>query len=238
MVDVSLIILGVIFLVVVVLLLKFVKKVLHALVGIFIAFVLVLAGVGGLLYYDYAWVANQEDFDVHVLVDSSERDYGISFPFVDKEPIFSEVRSMSEEEIEELDADSLEKGDGKFALVIDESVISALLAREDDEYTYEGKSGSEKKYTKSQVQNLLSSEELSLLDDLVAEEEIGALGPQEFALLLILENAMSDKEGLIILAKGFKDENLLVYPERWSFKLFRAILPAETMANLLLDEEE
>lgn len=245
--ELILLILG--FLLVVFLIFKFIKKVFVAVVSLILFVVLIFAGVVGLVYMDYNYVANQDDYTVNmVYVEGNEYLFGITFPVIENKLDLDQVQSLSGEELENLDPEELEAGDKQYAILIDAGLFAQII--EDDSFVIAEIGGDNVSLDSEGILEVINSEDPEdTFFEVVVEsaqeveeqdveeylEDIN-LGPKEAVFLVALNESLSDEENALRIAEGFKEDELQIYPERYTFKLFKFLIPTETIRSFISED--
>ncbi len=261
--DISLILLIVGFAVVAFLIFKFIKKIIFAVLTLVILVIFIIGGVFGLVYLDYNYLTSQEDFDVKILYGiDDELIFGASIPIRDQEFLVEEVTGIMPAEASELEPENIKKRDNTFIIVIDESLYERILTN--DIYYIEGLEDTEYaiydlSLTKDEVIQILNSEEsLDLfLDIMYNKNNVGMIERQmsepilraaigyeierrgmsmrQIVFLSALSQSIESHSNIISLVEGFKDGDLRVYPDRFTFKLVR-MLPVKTITGFLPED--
>lgn len=258
--DMSLILLILGFVVVTFLIFKFIKKVVVAIFSFVFLILIIVASVFGLVYLDYNYLASQNDFNVNVIYGSSQdANFGTIIPVENKTPDISKISSYDISNLQNLDLSSVEPD---FYFFVDKDLFNSLLNNKSSYYLMGTENLSfsgvniRTQLTKTQVLDVINSK--NSLDDYVnilnnlnnAPEVLGVsmkplikkelktkldevhLTLNEALFMSVLKDSISSSGSQINLIKGFKDEKLEVYPDRFSFKLIR-MLPVDTLISYL-----
>lgn len=257
--DFSTIMYIIIFLAIAILIFKVIKKIIFAVITLILFVFLIFAGMGTLAYYDYKGLTQLETFNVNVVYgDAQDIGLGVKIPFENKEIIKEEISSLDISNLDEEYLDDVDEENGNFYILISKELFENTLNDEDQYYLTgtEGFSYSglevETSLNKEEVLFIIDSEEsldeytkiiLSKNDfpdveafgisptDIIADEIQKNLNSMELreALFLSILSESSDKTELLV---GFKEGELKVYPEKFSFKLLK-IVPLDMLKENL-----
>ncbi len=247
------------FILVVYLIFKFIKKVVFAVITLVLLVVLIFASVIGLVYLDLNNLASQKDFDIQIVY-SNEDEYilGVSIPVENQTPIVEQTSGLPESELVSLDVEQIEDEDNKFVIVIDDSVYQEILNEDEyvvpglevpEDYTYETKLDKEELVTIMETndmeelvdilidKNNVTGLELIFFEPIVTEMvstrlENNSLELDETAFLLGLYENIQDEKNVLTLIEAYKEGDIEVYPDRFTFKLLR-MLPAGTVSSYI-----
>lgn len=260
--EFNLILLVVGFLVLVWLIFKFIKKLVFAILAVFLLVILIFGGTIGLVYLDLNNLAAQEDFEINLVLKEGENYIlGTSFDVKNQEFDVSSVNTLTESDLNDLNVKEISDEDNLFIVELDKEFFEEIMV---EEYTFEGIQGYEDydlSLTKNEVLELIdeSSSSEELVDILLEKNEVdGILADiakptlvseidsyinnsgvqfQEAIFLMALSQSVSDKSNALDLVQGFKDDEISIYPDRFTFGLVR-MLPAETLQENLPDFSE
>lgn len=263
--EISLLLLLLGFAVVVFLIFKFIKKMVFAVLSLVILVVIILASIGGLVYLDYNYLVSQQDYEVKVLYQQDD-DYvvGLNIPIEDNEPVVEELSGIEEGVLTNIEPQSIDSDSGEFNLIITEPLLDELLS--DEPYVLPGAEDFEGldinlSLTPQEVKSLITSDnaeeelkeiiiennDISEVERIIVEPIIDSfinaglseagMGVNEMAFSLVLYTALEDEKNIVTLVEAFKEDELQVYPDRFSFNFVR-ILPIDTLTSVVSDDEE
>ncbi|MCA9497156.1 MAG: hypothetical protein KC589_09500 [Nanoarchaeota archaeon] len=258
--DIGLILflIGVLF--VIVMIFKFIKKIVFAILSVVLFLALIIGGIFLLVYLDVSNLSEQTDFDIKILYGNSDSPVmGVSVPIKDQDLDSFAVKSL---DIETFNKDNLkELEEGEFYVFVSKDLYASLLNNE-TKYYLEGTkeieiSGTQidTSLTDIQVLQLMSSP--TAMDDYVniiySQNDFGFLGEdvkpiiktrietelnvikitfQEAVFISALISSVMDSENSLKLVEAFKEDELEVYPDKFTFKLVK-MLPAKTIQEKL-----
>ncbi|MDA3855435.1 MAG: hypothetical protein PF569_04200 [Candidatus Woesearchaeota archaeon] len=253
----------ILFIVVVVLIFKFIKKIIAAVFTVIFLVILIFAGVGGLVYMDYKSIVEQENYNINLIYGTPE-DPQLGLGFVVDENGFdsSNVESVIVEDVDVVFLDNLGDEDGfyiyvpeeQFESILDHNTTYYLPGTEDIEVMgFEVEFG----LSKDEVLEVVNSEDSNqVYVDIVIENNdfpnIPGVDPESLIEDYIeeaLPNASLgevlftttftdvDSEDVATIFEGFKDEEVEVYPDRFSFNIVK-LLPVSTIVNLFSSDND
>ena len=238
----ELLILGIILLIGAVLIFKLIKKVVVAVFSFLLLIAVVLAGFGGLIYYDITSLANQENFVLHTQLKENEQSIaGFSLPFENQTPMAENLSSYT--------GDFKDDGSQYLVSIEKESFYSLI---EGKTISFENLNvGSlqdfETSLTSEEVKQLLESqnttEELvgiflqnySMPDNLKEGVEVQAnqqieqmlakqnLTSKDMVFTTAFVSILNDKKSYPELFNMYKDEKITVQPETISMRMISYI---------------
>jgi len=258
--DASLLIYLVIFLVVVFLIFKLIKKIIVAIFAVVFIVVAIFGGIGAMLYFDYQDIVEKDNFSVNLVYgDIDNADFGVILPFEQQKVVEENIKSL---DVSSLDEKKIDDVTDEFYVFIDEDLFGKVLT-DDKNYTLKGTEGLEfagvkinTDLTKEEILNLVNSKnaqddyvdlileknDLSSLKALGAEDIASGTIEKELkgvdfrAVLVLSVLSDLDSDGMKALILGFKEEELNVYPEKFSFKFLR-MLPLDFLVEKLSVEQ-
>jgi hypothetical protein len=134
--DISLILLIIGFIVAVVLILKFVKKIIAAIFSIVFLFILIIGSIGFLTYLDINNLANQKDFKVNLIYGASENpEFGVILS-VENGSLSKNIKSLEISNLKNINFEDIEK-DSDFYIFTPESFYKKIL-KDNEKYYLEG----------------------------------------------------------------------------------------------------
>ncbi|MCA9459005.1 MAG: hypothetical protein KC550_00490 [Nanoarchaeota archaeon] len=251
-------IVGVLF--VIIMIFKFIKKIVFAILSVVLFLALIVGGIFLLVYLDVSNLSDQTNFDVKIVYGKVDTPImGVSVPIVEQSLDAFGVKSL---EVSTIDEDSLkELGDGEFYIFISEELYTNMLNNKTKYYLQ----GTEEiiisdievdtALSKDQVLELLSSEnplddyvdiiysqndfeflgtsaKATIKNDIETELSTISINFQEVVFISTLITSISSSENSLKLVEGFKDDELQVYPDKFTFKLVK-MLPAKTIQEKL-----
>ena len=259
--DISLIIYIVIFLAVIVLLFKLIKKVIFAVFASLFLVVLLFAGIGGMVYMDYKDISTKDNFNLNIVYGDFENglNFGLSIPIENKSE-FS-VDKLEEISIKSLDEKSLEKEKDDIYLLISENFLKTIMKQNSSYYLIGTKdlqvmtNKVDAKLSREDVLDILESKDaqeeyMELIFDknefLVENELVKKMFESELEKQLntiSLKSALFasilkdlEAENTIDFIDGIKDEEILVYPKKFSIKVIKYI-PTSFLKGLFEDDK-
>ena len=259
--DATLVFMGIAILVVIYLIFKFIKKLVFAIFSLILFFVLIIAGIAGVVYMDYNYLISQNDFDLKVLYQSdSNYAFGSNIKIENKTPDLENIKSISKAELSALKLEDISSEDKVFAIVVDEELLKSIMTKESYSIPGLNSSAELKKYdltlTKFDVIEVLNADDdldkyieivqkknkLSVIEKTLfetvgkqmikSELEKKGITLKEAVFLTVVSEEMKNEMNAVKLVEGFKEETLMVYPERFSFKLVR-FLPVGTIQGFM-----
>lgn len=259
--DATLVFMGIAILVVIYLIFKFIKKLVFAIFSLILFFVLIIAGIAGVVYMDYNYLTSQNDFDLKVIYKTSDKYvFGSNIKIVNKTPDLNSIKSISSKDLSSLKPEEISSEDKVFVIVMDEELFKSIMTKESYKIPGLDSNAELKKYdltlTKFDVIEVVNAEDdigkyieivekknkLSLLEKTLFEtvgkqmikSELDKKGItlKEAVFLSVISDEMKNENNAVKMVEGFKDEKLEVYPERFSFKLVR-LLPVDTVKGFI-----
>ncbi len=210
---------------------------------------------------DYTYLTSQNDFDLKVLYKINDNyAFGSNIKIVNKTPDIESIKSISKSELSALKPEDINSDDKVFVISVDEELLKAIMTK--DSYSIPGINSSAelKKYdltlTKFDVIEVLDAEDdiskyieivekknkLSVIEKTLfetvgkqlikSELEKRQITLKEAVFLTVISEEMQNENNAVKMVEGFKDETLMVYPERFSFKLVR-LLPVDTIKGFM-----
>jgi hypothetical protein len=254
--ELSLLLIAIGVILAIILIVKFIKKLVFTIISIFFVIILGVVAVAGLVYLDINQLQSQENFNVKLIIaEENTLLYGIQIPFENRQPVQEKVTGLSDE-ISSLDPKRLTKDDAEFDIIIEKDFFETLVKGKTISFNEILQNEAFKDYdltfTGEEILVILDSSDpkgeflntifnkVDLPDFLleaakpIAEEVIDSelskqkLTLKEMLFSLTLVQVAKDSSETLSLIQGFKDEDIKVYPERLTFSLVRAI-PAETI---------
>ena len=248
----ELILLGIIVVVGGILIFKLIKKLLFAALTFIVMIFVILAGLGGLIYYDISSLAKKEHFVLQVqLEENTSAQQGFLLPFENQSPSFSELKSIEEEQSEK----------DYFRVGIEKSSFDELIKKRDihfesfevaklNEYnaTLTGEKYLEILYSQNSLENLIDyvfanysmpqelKEQAKQQARTQVEEEIltQGLGEKDLVFALGFTSLLQDQKAYLDLFKLYKEEKITIEPKTISMK-FVSYIPTsffkETLEN-------
>jgi hypothetical protein len=112
---------------------KFIKKVIFAILSVVVLVMLIIGGVGALIYSDINNLTSQNNYDVKILYAESSENYlfGVSLPIDNQSLDFDAVKSLSTSQIENLDVESIDDEGNEFIIVVDDERFELLVTKEE-----------------------------------------------------------------------------------------------------------
>ncbi len=176
----SFIIFILLFIVVVYLIFKFIKKLVFAVITLVVFVFLIFGGVGGIVYMDLKQLSSQDDFNIDLVYREEATDnyiLGASIPVRNQEVDVESVERISKADLEGLDTSEISDDDKRFVVVINDETFSSILTK--DTYDLRDIDGLELEsyedynltLTKSEVLEIVKSEDgLDRLLDIIFEK--------------------------------------------------------------------
>ena len=258
--ETSFILLIIGFIVVTYLIFKFIKKVVWAVFSFIFLIILIIGGIFGLVALDINNLASQSDFNVYVMYGNSQNPvFGLEIPIENKSVNQDKVSKVDISTIKSVDLDSVDKD---FYIFLSKDEFSKLLNDNQSYYLIGTRNLNiagfdiETKLTKSQVIDILNSNSPidSYVDVIYSENsfpEVAGISAKpllkekiqseldkkhvnlEQALFVsVLMDSVNNPNSIVELVQAFKDKQLEVYPDRFTFKLVR-MLPVETIMEYI-----
>lgn len=136
--EFNLILLVVGFLVLVWLIFKFIKKLVFAILAVFLLVILIFGGTIGLVYLDLNNLAAQEDFEINLVLKEGENYIlGTSFDVKNQEFDVSSVNTLTESDLNDLNVKEISDEDNLFIVELDKEFFEEIMV---EEYTLDRKS--------------------------------------------------------------------------------------------------
>lgn len=251
-------ILFIIFVVVIIyLIFKFINKLVHAVFLTIFFFILVIVGIFGLAYLDYNYLVGQENYDLNFVLGSQDSyEIGLEVPVINGQVEFDRMSGLSKDNLEDLNPREIKSESGLFLITIKQSKFRDFI---DSKESYNlativpSLSGEvDLELTSNELSDILFSDNpnqdfaevisnkndgaitenliLNQLDDLEQENNLD-MRQVLFATVLV-ENIISESSALDIV-EGFKSGEINIYPERFTFKLLKFIVPSGTIKSLI-----
>ncbi len=248
------------FVVVTFLIFKLIKKIVVAIFSFVFLILIIVGAVFGVVYLDYNYLASQNNFDVNIIYGNSDSsEFGVTIPIVDKQPDLTEISNF---DVKTITDEILNAEEGDFNIFVNKSLFNNLLNDNNDYYLIGTKdlvySGIEieSKLTKSQVLEIINSNDgfntyVDILFELNGEPELMGvslkpmiktelnnnldemnIGLKEALFLSVFEEISTDSNAGITLIQGFKNDELEIYPQRFSFGLIK-YLPVDTLTSFI-----
>lgn len=259
--DATLVFMGIAILVVIYLIFKFIKKLVFAIFSLVLFFVLIIAGIAGLVYMDYNYLTSQNDFDLKVLYESdSKYVFGSNIEIVNKTPDLNSIKSISQKDLSALKPEVIVAEDKVFVVSVDEELFKSIMTKETYVISGINSSAELKKYdltlTKFDVIEILESEDdvSKFIEIVVKKNKLNTIektlfetvGKQmikselekrqitlkEAVFLTVISEEMQNEMNAVKMVEGFKEGTLNVYPERFTFKIVR-LLPVDIIKGFI-----
>lgn len=246
------------FIVATVLIFKLIKKIIFAIITFILLILMVIGSVFGLVYLDYNHLASQSDFDINLMygtVDSPQ--FGVFLSVRNKSLDTENFRKYDISNLNGLDLDEVEEN---FYVFFSQNLFASMLSDKETYYlegtndlTISGV-GIDAGLSKQEVLDILSSNDAKnkYLDYVLAKNDIPSflqataktsaqkyiddalsefnLNIQEALFLSLIDDVVSADTNAIKLVQGFQNQELEIYPDRFTFKLVR-MLPANMFAE-------
>lgn len=127
--DTSLILLIIGFIVIAFLILKLIKKVIVAVFTIVFVFILLCGAVVGLVYLDMNNLMEGKNYDVNIVYAKGDNyELGVNLPIEDRNIDVQNIEGISEEQLSNLDPKEITKNDNTFVVVVDEVLYGEILS--------------------------------------------------------------------------------------------------------------
>lgn len=250
--DTSLIIYLVLFLIVVVGIFMLIKKIIFAVFTVLVLSLIIVAGVGGLVYSDYKQISSQKNFSVNLFYGSySNLEFGLSIPFQNKTVNIQEVRGFNSN-VKSLNLENSKN----FYIFLKKDAFYNLMNSNTNYYLIGTQNLNYLNFkinasiTKLQVENLLNLSNSNALEKysniLYLKNNLSRFGPlakqsllktkiqselssknvtfREVLFVSVLFQELKKSSTITKLFEDFQNSSLEVYPHRFSFKLLK-ILP-------------
>ena len=258
--ETSFILLVIGFLVVSYLIFKFIKKIIWAVVSFIFLIILIIGGVFGLVALDMNNLASQNDFNVYFMYgNSANPQFGLEIPIVNKSVDQENIKKVDISSIKKVNLDSV-KND--FYVYLSKDELSKILNNNKSYYLIGTKNLNvagfdiETKLTKSQVESILDSNapidnyvdiiysenkfpEIAgvsakplLKEKIQSELDKKNLNLEQALFVSVLMDSLNNPTNVVELVQGFKDKELEIYPDRFTFKLVR-MLPVQTIMSYM-----
>lgn len=166
--DTSLILLILGFIVVVILILKFVKSIISAIFGIVFTFILIIAAIFGLVYLDYNNLVSQNNIYVNLAYQQNDKlSFGIDIPIINKSVDENGIKELNQKQLN-IDINNYDS-ENTFYIITNEKYLNDALENNKKYYLIGTENLSftglniKTELTKEQVINLLNSN--SAVDD-------------------------------------------------------------------------
>jgi len=184
----------------------------------------------------------------------------LNIKIVNKTPDLENIKSISMSELSELKPEDISSEDKVFVISVDEELLKSIMTKDNYEIPGMNSSAELEKYdltlTKFDVIEILNSEDdiskyieiiekknkLSVVEKTLfetvgkqmikSELEKNGITLKEAVFLTVISEEMQNERNSIKMVEGFKDETLMIYPERFSFKLVR-LLPVDTVQGFI-----
>lgn len=248
----------VIIIVIVILIFKIIKKLVYAVLTVIFFFILLFAGVGGLIYADYNYITDNQDVLFKVVYEKNgEYLFGVDIPVKNSTIDNSQIKGISD--LSRI-SKKIESEQKTFLIILDSQLFEKLILNRtfslaetlelpsdfNLDLTFEGSELLkiiESSTPEQEVSNLLLGESsiapiLNLMGDdflanLISSETLGIdLSINELLFLFILTQSIEDQRNMVLLIEGFKEEELEIYPNRFVFRLLE-LLPTKTILGFL-----
>lgn len=218
------------------------------------------------LDYSHLTSQNDYTVDVVYLKDN-EYSLGLRVPIVNGNPDINKVESISKTELEDLKPENIENEDARFVIVITEELYNKLLENADvyqmsDEESSsfgqfelnlsiesdQAKDITESPDPKEELKDvIIENNDFSNAEEVLADpiidsyiekslEEVG-IDANEAMFAVVIQQSLEEQENIITIVEAFKEEDLEIYPQRFTFTLAKNIVPIGTIKSFLLDEE-
>ncbi len=262
--ELSLIIYIIIILAVVVLIFKIIKKIMFAIFATIVFVILIFAGVGTLIYMDYKDLSTMNG-DINILYGNPDNvQFGLEIPLQNGSVAEENVSTIEVEDINEQYLKKVDDTDNSLYILVSPEVFKEALSG-DETYNLMGTedltiAGIEinTSLTSEEVITIIESENstetyveiimekneipdielfgVSSEDVLIKEieEELGEVELREALFVSVISDL--DAEGTSKVLTGFKEEEINVYPEKFSFKFLRW-LPIDMLENIFFTED-
>jgi len=239
---------------------KFIKKIVWAVFSFVFLIILIIGSIFGLVALDINNLASQNDFNVYFMYGNSQNpQFGLEIPVVNKSINQDNVKKVDIDSIKSTDLNSLKDN---FNIYLSKGELSKLLDTNKNYYLIGTKNLSiagfdiETKLTKSQVLDILNSNspidnyvdviysensfpkvagisaKTLLKEKIQSELDKKNVNLEQALLVSVLMDSLDNSNSFVELVQGYKDGQIEVYPDRFTFKLVR-ILPVSTIMDYI-----
>lgn len=244
---------------------KFIKKIVFAIFSVVLLVVLIIGGVIGLVYLDYNYITSQNDIDVKLIyADGENYLVGATIPVKNQSMIVEEVSGISKTQLNDLDVEEIDEDSKQIVVVMDKGLYAEVLTQESysvpdlDSPEFEGYDLTLTRdevllildssdalseflnimYEKNDVDPLMREISEPVVREMIESElEKRDMTFKQLVFLTALTQSLEDQKNLVTVIEGFKNEELNVYPERFTYKLLR-MLPVDTIKSYVPDFQE
>ncbi len=249
--EISFILLILGFLVVTFLIFKFIKKIFVAIFSFIFLIILIIGGVVGLAVLDINNLASQNDFNTYIIYGSSDNPYfGFEIPVENKTPILEKSKPIK---VSSLDKETYEDSEKDFYIFISKDIFEKIIQDNKKYYLIGTKDLEissikiDTSLTKDEILSLLNSTKpIDLYSSIIysqnnfpsilgdtgeamvkeyIEKDLGLTNEDLKAVILIsIIEEESDNPNLIpTILEGYKNGEIEIYKDRFTFKLVRMI---------------
>lgn len=260
--DISLILLIVGFLLVAFLIFKLIKKVIVAIVTVVITFVLLVGGIVGLVYLDINNLTSNENYNIQVVYEKDDNYlFGLKLGVENNSVDLEDIDSISKSNLDDLKTEELKKDDNTFVIIIPEESFEQLIINSTYDYSEfllnnENFEGLNLELEGEEIKSIIESNnpndefiDVLLKDTSISDLELemvrsvienameiqmsnSSLSINEILFVYTISQSVESKDKFKILFSEYKKNNIEVYPDRITFKMFR-ILPLDIILNMV-----
>ena len=260
--ELSTIIYIVLFIVVVILIFKIIKKVIFATLTVVFLVILIVGGIGALIYSDINNLTSQNDYDINLIYEK-EGSYvlGVRFP-LGNDSMKGGFSSIHSQELSKLDVEKIKKEDYRFAIVINEVALDKIMYEQSydlseiEGFNLEGFGELDLNFSKQEIMLMINSQSgpdelvdilsnknsanLSVIERAFLEDVIGnsleetKITLSEALFAYVVFSSIKNDEGVVNLLESYKEDDLEIYPDRISFK-FVKFFPLSSVQSFLYE---
>lgn len=256
--DMSLIIFIIAFVILGLVVFNLVKKLIHGVFIMVTLFIFVIGGVAALVYFDYNNLTGQENYDIYFTLNSLDNNLinGVSLPVRNGSIEFDSLSGLSNQALNNLDPKAVKSDTDFFLIVIEEDFFYELVdnRREYDMSNIVSGMGPnlDLKLSQEEVKLILDSDNsreelISVLvsknDGSLTESELSQnlqeilesnnLEVRQILFSLVILESLFSQANILDVVDGFKNNEINIYPEKFTFKLLKFIVPSSTIKSLL-----
>lgn len=255
-----------VFLVVVYLIFKIIKKVVFAILTVILLLILIMGGIVTLAYTDYNYLSSQKDFDVNIFLgDEDDLFLGVVIPIENRSMEIEGMRGIGENELSLLSPKKASRETNSFYVLVSEETFDKLIKNktfnlgdlidmgEVEELDLELDEGEIERVLLSEVPNeeftkiiieqdifenalgdLIISQITNQIDMFFSQQNITA---KEAVFLIVMAESFKSRDGLSIIVEAYKKGEIIVYPDRFTFKLLR-MLPVDRILQTITPQNQ
>lgn len=247
------------FFAVIFLIFKFIKKLVYAVITLVVFVLLIIGTVFGLVWADYNYLVGQKDYTVKLALET-DKGYsaGVDLPVKDSQVQIEEAKSSTD--LAKLDPEEITSDSGIILVTINDDLYYELVKNVEIEIPGVPPSiaqNADITLNGEEIIEIVQSDEPkeTLMDIVFENNQIEENSPQRLILepqfesaideglgdvdikdaivAYSLQEAVQDQDNLVQVLEGFKDEDVNIYPERFTVKMARWFLPVDLVTENL-----